>query len=154
MPSGSVICISDEDLRHHANSRASQWEAEGHAAAQPRILVVDDERLLADTTTAILSRAGYDAKTAYDGFSALEMVGSFRPDYLLTDIMMPDMNGVELAIAVTGKYPETSVLLFSGQAGISPILEASKAKGYEFPLLAKPVPPAQLIEKLRSLKCS
>jgi CheY-like chemotaxis protein len=149
---GSVTCIAAEDSQHFSGTQTSQTEAEGRVTAQPKILVVDDERLLADTTTAILGRSGYDAKTAYDGFSALEMAGSFHPDYLLTDIMMPAMNGVELAIAVTRMYPGTHILLFSGQAGISPILEESKTRGYEFPLLAKPVHPAQLIQRLRSLK--
>lgn len=65
---------------------------------------------------------------------------------------MPAMNGMELAIAITKMYPVTKILLFSGQAGISEILEQSRAKGFEFPLLAKPVHPAKLIEGLRKLK--
>jgi CheY-like chemotaxis protein len=119
---------------------------------QPKVLVVDDERLLADTTAAILRRAGFHAKTAYDGFSALEAMASFAADYILTDIMMPAMNGVELAIAVSKMYPATRILLISGQAGISDLLEDSRAQGYEFPLLAKPVHPSKLIEGLRNLK--
>jgi len=66
--------------------------------------------------------------------------------------MMPGMNGVELAIAITRTHPKTKVLLFSGQAGISEILEESKAKGFEFPLLAKPVHPTKIIEGLKGLK--
>jgi CheY-like chemotaxis protein len=65
--------------------------------------------------------------------------------------MMPGMNGVELAIAVTKIRPVTKILLFSGQAGISEILEDCKAKGFEFPLLAKPVHPTLLIEELSGL---
>jgi DNA-binding NtrC family response regulator len=106
--------------------------------------VVDDERLLADTTAAILGRAGFIAKTAYDGFDALEMMASFHPEYLLTDVMMPAMNGAELAIATTKMYPTTKIMLFSGQAGISEILEKSKMEGFEFQLLAKPVHPSKL----------
>jgi DNA-binding NtrC family response regulator len=77
---------------------------------------------------------------------------SFHPEYVLTDIMMPGMNGMELAIAITQTHPATKILLFSGQAGISEILEESKAKGFEFPLLAKPVHPSRLIEGLKGLK--
>lgn len=154
MFSDSVGCITAEDPGNLAAPQISRSKAHGPVAAQPKILVVDDERLLADTTTAILSRVGYDAKTAYDGFGALEMASSFRPDYLLTDIMMPGMNGVELAIAIAKMYPATRILLFSGQAGISPILEESKLRGYEFPLLAKPVHPGKLIERLRLLNQS
>ena len=120
-------------------------------AAPLRVLVVDDERLLAETTAAILRRAGFATKTAYDGFGALDLMTSFRPDYLLTDVMMPGMNGVELAITITQNYPGTKILLFSGQAGVSQILEESMARGFEFPLLAKPVHPSKLVEGLKTL---
>jgi CheY-like chemotaxis protein len=63
--------------------------------------------------------------------------------------MMPLMNGVELAIAITKMLPSTKILLFSGQAGISDLLEEGHFQGYEFPLLAKPVHPLRLIEALK-----
>ncbi len=151
MTLGSSLCLGDQDPQHLAYIRLAGSEAEGRVAAQPKILVVDDERLLADTTTAILGRAGFIAKTAYDGFGALEVMASFHPDYLLTDIMMPAMNGVELAIAATKMYPTTKIMLFSGQAGISEILEKSKLEGFEFQLLAKPVHPSKLVEGLKRL---
>lgn len=148
---GSWICFAEDPPRHPSGFRVLESNSKERAVAQPRILVVDDERLLADTTAAILRRAGFNAKTAYDGFGALEMSGSFHPDYLLTDIMMPSMNGVELAIAVAKMYPATKIVLFSGQAGVTDILADSNARGFNFPLLAKPVHPSQLVEKLRSL---
>jgi CheY-like chemotaxis protein len=116
---------------------------------KPRVLIVDDERLLADTTAAILRSEGFRTKTAYDGWEALETARSFHPDYLLTDVMMPIMNGVELAIAITKMLPSTKILLFSGQAGTSDILRQGHSQGYEFPLLAKPVHPLRLIEALK-----
>lgn len=149
---GAVSCLGDRYPRDITGFSTSGSKAEGSSAAQSRILVVDDERLLADTTAAILRRAGFHAKTAYDGFAALDLLSSFHPDYLLTDIMMPGMNGVELAIAITKSHPATKILLFSGQAGISEILEKSRAKGFEFPLLAKPVHPSRLISELKGLK--
>lgn len=149
---GAAIYLTDRYPRHLSGFHISESESEEDTTARARVLVVDDERLLADTTAAILRRAGFNTKTAYDGFGALEATASFHPDYLLTDIMMPGMNGVELAIAMTKMRPTTKVLLFSGQAGISEILEESKAKGFEFPLLAKPVHPTKLIEGLERLK--
>jgi CheY-like chemotaxis protein len=121
------------------------------APAQPRILVVDDERLLADTTADILRRAGFDTKATYDAFGALEIMASFRADYLLADIMMPGMNGVDLAIAITRMYPSTKIILFSGQADAAHILKEANAKRFEFPVLAKPIHPSTLIEELMSL---
>jgi DNA-binding NtrC family response regulator len=149
---GTTFYFADRYPREFSGFPTSEPEDEGNSAAQAKILVVDDERLLADTTAAILRRAGFNAKTAYEGFGALEATASFHPDYLLTDIMMPGMNGVELAIAITRIHPATKILLFSGQAGISEILEESRAKGYEFPLLAKPVHPSTLIKELNGLK--
>jgi CheY-like chemotaxis protein len=148
----SIVYLADRIPGYPFVLAASELEAERTVERQPKVLVVDDERLLADTTAAILRLAGFDVKTAYDGFGALEMTGSFHPDYLLTDIMMPAMNGVELAIAVSKMYPATSILLISGQAGITDILEESKARGFEFPLLAKPVHPSNLVDRLRNLK--
>jgi CheY-like chemotaxis protein len=148
---GSPLCLSEQSAPPHADCQVADAAGEDHAPARPKVLVVDDERLLADTTAAILRRAGFETKTAYEGFGALDATASFRPDYLLTDIMMPGMNGVELAIAITRMYPRTKILLFSGQAGIASILEDSKARGFEFPLLAKPVHPSKLIEGLESI---
>lgn len=127
-------------------------DAEERTARQNKILVVDDERLLADTTAAILRHAGFDAKTAYDGFDALETIASFHPDFLLTDIMMPGMNGVELAITMRQLYPAMKVMLFSGQAGIAEIMDAGRARGFEFPLLSKPVHPTKLVEGIKNLE--
>jgi len=149
--SSSIICFVDWRSGGAWEHRLPESEAESGAALRLKVLVVDDERLLADTTAAILRRAGFYTKAAYDGFGALEMAASFHPDYLLTDIMMPIMNGVELAIAITKMFPAAKILLFSGQAGISDILEEGKAKGFDFPLLAKPIHPSKLIEGLRNL---
>lgn len=148
----SIRCLVDQSSGDSRHFPLPESAMKSKAAQQPRVLVVDDERLLADTTAAILRRAGFQTKIAYDGFSAVQLTASFHPDYLVTDIMMPGMNGVELAIAISKMLPATRILLISGQAGITDILSASKAKGYEFPLLAKPVHPSKLVEGLRRLK--
>jgi DNA-binding NtrC family response regulator len=147
-----MTCLADQYPRPPLAFQISESEAKSASKTQAKVLIVDDERLLADTTAAILRRAGFNTKTAYEGFAALEVMASFRPELVLTDIMMPGMNGLELAIAITKIYPSTKILLFSGQAGISDILEESKDKGFEFPLLAKPVHPNKLVEGLNSLK--
>lgn len=125
-----------------------------HDGAEPRrerrrVLVVDDQRLIADTLAEILANEGFEAVAAYDGWEALEKAERFRPDWLLSDVLMPRMNGLELAIAVQSTYPRTEILLFSGQAGISEILEDGQSRGYEFELMAKPVHPLRLVERLK-----
>jgi CheY-like chemotaxis protein len=118
---------------------------------QSRVLVVDDQKLIADSLAEILTMEGFDSLPAYDGRQALEMASCFRPDCLLSDVLMPGMNGVELAIAILQNYPATAVLLFSGQAGISEILQEGRRRGHEFEILGKPVHPLRLIERLRQL---
>lgn len=115
-------------------------------SVKPRVLIVDDEKLIANTCAQILEDAGLETRTAYDGWSALEMLADFPPDYLLTDVLMPGMNGVQLAIAVRKLFPAVNILLFSGQAGISKVLLEGQQQGYEFELLAKPLHPLKLLE--------
>lgn len=130
----------------------SRWNSPDkieHHRSPSKVLVVDDHQLIADTLAEILRNAGFDAVAAYDGWDALDKASRFDPHWLLTDVLMPRMNGVELAIAVRKNYPKTSVLLFSGQAGISEILDEGHRQGYEFELIAKPVHPLKLIERLK-----
>jgi CheY-like chemotaxis protein len=113
-----------------------------------RVLVVDDESPIADTLTAIFRNAGYEAATAYDGLGALQQCDSFRPDLIVTDVVMPGMNGIDLAIEVRERYPACKILLFSGQAATANLLEEARQSGYDFELLAKPVHPAELLAKI------
>jgi CheY-like chemotaxis protein len=119
---------------------------------RPVVLLVDDEQLIVDTLTEVLEDAGFQVLPAYDGWTALEKVAHCRPDYLLSDVLMPKMNGIELAITIRQKYPSTHITLFSGQAGISEILLDGQKKGFEFDLLAKPLHPLKIVEHLRGTK--
>ena len=116
---------------------------------KPTILVVDDQQMIADTTATVLNQSGFRAEPAYSGQAALEIALRLRPDYLLTDIVMPGMNGVELAIRVRNHLPTTVIVLFSGQSGITDLLRQAKVDGYEFNLLAKPIHPEKLLEHLK-----
>jgi CheY-like chemotaxis protein len=118
----------------------------------PTLLVVDDERLIADTLSEILRGSGFAVTTAYDGHEALKIVRNARPDYLLTDVLMPKMNGVDLAIAVRNMHSATRILLFSGNVGVSTVLEQGRRQGHEFSVLGKPVHPTALLKRLRELK--
>ncbi len=112
---------------------------------RPRVLVVDDESMIADTITKILSISGYTATATYDGDDALETALISPPDLLITDVMLPGMNGIELAITVKRVYPECKILLFSGQAATSDLMTTAKRAGHDFPLVSKPIPPKDLL---------
>jgi DNA-binding NtrC family response regulator len=117
---------------------------------RPSVLVVDDEHLIADSVTEILTRNGYDAIARYSGESALECIEQKCPDILVSDVFMPDCNGIELAISVRSQCPGTRVLLFSGNAATSGLVMKASDEGYFFELLAKPVHPAELLKVLKS----
>ena len=119
------------------------------AKNRPKVLVVDDERVIADTLVMILDQSGFDARAVYSGEGALELAPVFEPDMLISDVIMADLNGIDAAIRIRALLPEIKILLFSGQAATADLLEKARADGYEFDILAKPVHPQDLLAKLR-----
>ena len=114
-----------------------------------KVLVVDDEHRIADTLAVILNQSGFDASAAYTGMQAVDRARETRPDLVITDVIMPDMNGIEAAIQIRALLPACKILLFSGQAATADLLERARAQGHEFEILAKPVHPQDLLSKLR-----
>jgi DNA-binding NtrC family response regulator len=115
------------------------------------VMVVDDEPLVADTLAMILRHAGYHAVRAYNAKTALEMANVRAPDLLISDVAMPEMNGVELALGMMAIAPECKVVLFSGHARSVDLMRAYDA-GYDFPLMAKPMHPREMLGQVaRSL---
>jgi DNA-binding response OmpR family regulator len=118
-------------------------------AQQRMILVVDDERVIADTLSVILSRSGFSVMTAYDGEMALEIARSIAPDLLLSDVMMgPGIDGTQLAIQMIQTHPGCKVVLFSGHAATVDLLAKARTSGHDFTLLTKPVHPADLLSRI------
>ena len=115
----------------------------------PRILVVDDEKVIADTIVQILNRNGFIAEAAYGGEEAIQKAKSHCPELVLSDVLMPHIDGVEAAIAIREHCPETRIVLFSGQAATVEILARARERGHSFELLPKPIHPTQLIKHLR-----
>ncbi|MGH9522873.1 MAG: response regulator [Terriglobales bacterium] len=115
------------------------------------ILVVDDEKRIADTLALILSAKGYASKAAYDGAEALALCDERVPDLVISDVVMPVMNGIDLAIAVRRSFSTCKALLFSGQAATADMLEQASSQGYRFELLAKPLHPADLLATVAEL---
>ncbi len=118
--------------------------------SKPRVLVADDEQVIANTLAIILNQAGFEARAVYSGEKAVEALDSFQPNMLISDVIMTGMTGIEAAIATRKKIPTCKILLFSGQAATADLLEKARAEGHEFEILAKPVHPTDLLAKLRS----
>jgi CheY-like chemotaxis protein len=120
-----------------------------HAPRRPKVLVVDDEQVIADTLAKILDINGYDASAVYSGVAAVESARDLRPDLIISDVIMQDMDGIEAAIHIRGFLPSCKILLFSGQAATADLLENARAQGHDFEILAKPVHPSELLAKLK-----
>jgi CheY-like chemotaxis protein len=121
------------------------------SAMEHRILIVDDERRIADTSALILQSAGYHTQTAYDGAAGLTRCREFHPDLVLTDVVMPGMSGIEMAIAIRQEFPGCTILLISGQAATADMLESARREGHSFELLAKPVHPTTLLQRVAQI---
>lgn len=119
------------------------------ATPKLKILVADDEQVIANTLAIILNQAGFEARAVFSGEKAVETIDSFQPDLLISDVIMTGMTGIEAAIITRSKLPRCKILLFSGQAATADLLEKARKQGHEFEILAKPVHPTDLLAKLR-----
>jgi CheY-like chemotaxis protein len=121
---------------------------DGSKKYRPVVLVVDDESAIADTLAEILTLSGYAAMPVYDAEEALETALLMPPEVLITDVMLPGMSGIELAITMRRIFPDCKVLLFSGQAATTDLLTSARRSGHEFTLLNKPVYPTDLLRRV------
>ena len=118
-------------------------------SAKSKVVVADDEQVIANTLAIILNQAGFEARAVFSGEKAVELLDSFQPDMLISDVIMTGMTGIEAAIITRERLPKCKILLFSGQAATADLLEKAREQGHEFEILAKPVHPTDLLAKLR-----
>jgi len=117
--------------------------------SKPRVLIADDEQVIANTLAIILNQSGFEARAVYSGESAIETLDTFQPNMLISDVIMAGMTGIEAAIKIRSRLPQCKILLFSGQAATADLLEKAREQGHEIEILAKPVHPTDLLAKLR-----
>jgi DNA-binding NtrC family response regulator len=115
-----------------------------------RVLVVDDEDLIADSLAEILNRNGFVATAKYSGKAAIQHIEEVCPDIVVSDVVMPDCNGVQLAKSIQMHCPGTRIVLFSGNAVTPNLIDRASDDGYFFELLPKPIHPVQLLKALRA----
>jgi DNA-binding response OmpR family regulator len=113
------------------------------------VFVVDDEPVIAKTLAVILNQSGFEAHSFERPEEAIAARKEFTPGLLISDVMMPGMTGIDLAIRFRKEQPDCRVLLFSGQAATADLLQNAREQGYDFELLVKPVHPADLLARLR-----
>src|ERR1035437_3772050 len=115
--------------------------------SKPKVLIADDEKVIADTLAMILNQGGFEARAVYSCKKAVEVAPAFRPDMLISDVIMSELNGVEAAIQIRALLPDIRVFLLSGQTAIAEMLEASQAKDFGFEAPTKPMHPKDLLTR-------
>jgi CheY-like chemotaxis protein len=110
-----------------------------------RVLIVDDELLVADTLVMIAEAEGYTARAAYNAEEAADIADEFRPHACVSDVMMPGMNGLEFAEWMADHHPDCKLLLISGHADL---LDNLTLNGRRRTVLPKPMQPVEFLRFL------
>lgn len=113
-------------------------------------MIVDDERVIADTLSMIFSRSGFEVSTAYSGEEAVKLAGTVKPHVLISDVMMKGITGVQAAMKILDQRSDTRVFLFSGQAATCHFVKEAESRGFRFSVLAKPLHPTVLLKLVES----
>jgi CheY-like chemotaxis protein len=121
------------------------------AQRNPLVFVVDDESVIASTLAAILKESGFKPVFFTNPLAALQSAKVIGPDLLISDVIMPQMTGVELAIQIRKVAPLCKVLLLSGEMATAELIERAQEDGHHFAVLAKPVHPTDLLSAIRTL---
>jgi DNA-binding response OmpR family regulator len=122
------------------------------SAESIRLLIVDDERLIADTLATIFRNEGYDARAAYSAEEALALIDSWIPELAILDVYLPGMNGIDLAIRLKAEVPSCRITLFSGQSSSNDLLDQARRDGHALDIIPKPVHPSELLSLLASYR--
>ena len=130
-------------------SPPSADEAESRTSGSPTILIVDDEASIVNSLSLILQYHGYTCIVARNGEEAVEVARNTPPHALVCDVIMFGMNGIETALQIRSLFPNCRIILMSGNANTTQLLEEARSAGHQFEVLAKPFHPRDLINKLR-----
>jgi CheY-like chemotaxis protein len=118
-------------------------------APPPKLLIVDDEPPIVEFLTKMVSDCGYEIRVAYDGYEAIAVAKDFRPDCVMTGIMMPRMDGVGEAQAILEFLPDCKFVVVSSNSHVQCFRDAFAALGVEERLLVeKPCTPEQIFDAL------
>ena len=114
-----------------------------------RVLVVDDEPTLRDALVRALRSEGYQVSSAEDGRAALERIGDEHPDLIVLDVLMPVMDGLEVARALRQRGDRTPVLVLTARDSVSDRVEGLDAGADDY--LVKPFALDELLARIRAL---
>ena len=117
-----------------------------------RVLIVDDDRLVADTLTLIFEKNGFKAKAAYSADEALILSREFAPDLLLCDVTMPTRDGLSLVEDMTRELPSCRILVLTGfYSNLKSVREHARKLSRPLGVLTKPCQPVELLREAAAL---
>jgi DNA-binding NtrC family response regulator len=127
----------------------------GEAATMPRILIIDDDDQFRTLLRKMLEKAGYNnIEEANNGVLGVKLFRQSPFDLVITDLIMPEKEGMETIIELTGEYPQLKIIAMSGGGRVSPhdYLETAKRLGASR-TMAKPFSYSEFIDTVRELLC-
>jgi two-component system response regulator (stage 0 sporulation protein F) len=141
--SGLIGKMGDEEIIGLLGTEEESSHAKGRRKAVPekrKILIVEDEFGLQEVFRDVFRMEGYDVRVAVDGVQGYKIFHQFQPDLLFTDVVMPEMDGLELVRKVRKTHPDIKVIYMSGFFGIKRLKErlTEDVEKYNYPTLAKP----------------
>ena len=138
--------MKDEKIMNHAKN-----EPLDQKHSMKKILVVEDEFGLQELFRDIFQMEGYDVRIAVDGRNGYEIYREFNPDLVFTDVVMPEMSGIELVRKIREVEPGIKVIFVSGFFGIKRIKDdlLKDVKQYGYPMLAKPFKTRAMLELVK-----
>lgn len=119
---------------------------------QIQVLVIDDDELVRETLEMLLVDAGYDVRLASDGRRGLAELEKKKPDFVVTDIYMPEKEGIETIVDIRRTYPGIKIIAMSGGAdvGSMPVLQLAEMVGADR-VLKKPFMPEEIVRAIEEL---
>ncbi|HET7347735.1 MAG TPA: response regulator [Acidobacteriaceae bacterium] len=116
-----------------------------------RVLIADDEKNIAETIRIILSKEGMDAVAVYGGRAAVDKAAEWKPDILVVDYLMPDLNGLEAARRICERHAACRVLVLSALAAVHDLRHEMLRCEHPYEVLVKPIHPTDLLRLIRAV---
>jgi two-component system OmpR family response regulator len=127
----------------------TEGSADRAADTEPVVLVVDDEKSLADVLVSVLVRDGWRASAVYDGNDAVRAARDLKPDVIVLDVMLPDIGGLDVLQQVRARDPGVSVLFLTAQDEVEHRVAGLKAGGDDY--VTKPFSLDEVLARLHGL---
>jgi DNA-binding response OmpR family regulator len=120
--------------------------------ATQKVLVVDDDTMVANTLALIFQQRGYEARSCYSANEGLLCAREFRPDLLLCDLVMPGRDGLDLVKDFSRELPDCRILVLTGfYAHLDDVLQHSRQLSRPMGILTKPCMPSDLLREANAM---